>query len=95
MSDIDESILANLTEEERAALETPNSESEHQEVDLEEVAAQQQKQQEEQQDDDKDKKDTLLLTQTHLEQIQTNQNFRELADFLSDITYLQHFMRWV
>ena len=38
--------------------------------------------------DDKDKKDTLLLTQTHLEQIQTNQNFRELADFLSDITYL-------
>lgn len=36
----------------------------------------------------KDKKDTLLLTQTHLEQIQTNQNFRELADFLSDISYL-------
>lgn len=38
--------------------------------------------------DDKDKKDTLLLTQTHLEQIQTNQSFRELAEFLSDITYL-------
>lgn len=36
----------------------------------------------------KDKKDTLLLTQTHLEQIQANQDFRELADFLSDITYL-------
>lgn len=36
----------------------------------------------------KDKRDTLLLTQTHLEQIQTNQSFRELADFLSDISYL-------
>ncbi|ODS56004.1 MAG: chromosome segregation protein SMC [Acidovorax sp. SCN 65-108] len=36
----------------------------------------------------KDKKDTLLLTQTHLEQIQTNQAFRELAEFLSDISYL-------
>lgn len=35
-----------------------------------------------------DRQDALLLTQTHLEQIQTNQNFRELADFLSDITYL-------
>ncbi len=32
--------------------------------------------------------DALLLTQTHLEQIQANQQFRELADFLSDITYL-------
>ena len=38
--------------------------------------------------DDKDKKDILLLTQTHLEQIQTNQSFRELAEFLSDISYL-------
>lgn len=37
---------------------------------------------------DTDKKDTLLLTQTYLEQIQTNQGFRELAEFLSDITYL-------
>lgn len=51
MADIDESILANLTEEERAALEAPDSDSEHQEVDLEQVAAQQQ-----QQDADPDKK---------------------------------------
>ena len=35
-----------------------------------------------------DAKDPLLLTQTHLEQIQTNQEFRELAEFFSDITYL-------
>lgn len=55
MADIDESILANLTEEERAALEAPDSDSEHQEVDLEQVAAQQQ-QQEEEQDTDPDKK---------------------------------------
>ena len=38
--------------------------------------------------DKNDAADALLLTQTHLEQIQTNQQFRELADFLSDITYL-------
>lgn len=49
MSDIDESILANLTEEERAALEGPDGDSEHKEVDLEEVAAQQQAQQQQQQ----------------------------------------------
>jgi len=38
--------------------------------------------------DVKDRDDALLLTQTHLEQIQTNQPFRELADFLGDINYL-------
>lgn len=56
MADIDESILANLTEEERAALEAPDGDSEHQEVDLEQVAAQQQQQKEEEQDTDPDKK---------------------------------------
>lgn len=35
-----------------------------------------------------DSSDALLLTQTHLEQIQTNIKFREVSDFLSDITYL-------
>ncbi|WP_372825775.1 AAA family ATPase [Polaromonas sp.] len=38
--------------------------------------------------DNKDAADVLLLTQTHLEQIQTNIKFREVVDFLSDITYL-------
>lgn len=38
--------------------------------------------------DKQDTDDVLLLTQTHLEQIQTNINFRELSEFLSDITYL-------
>ena len=38
--------------------------------------------------DSKDDADVLLRTQTHLEQIQTNIKFREVADFLSDITYL-------
>lgn len=38
--------------------------------------------------DDPDKKDVLLRTQTHLEQIQTNIRFREISDFLSEITYL-------
>ena len=38
--------------------------------------------------DAKDEADVLLRTQTHLEQIQTNIKFREVADFLSDITYL-------
>lgn len=36
----------------------------------------------------KDSKDSLLLTQTHLEQIQTNVDFRELAEFFSETTYL-------
>lgn len=58
MADIDESILANLTEEERAALDAPDSDSEHQEVDLEQVAAQQQQQQDEQQNDGQEKKET-------------------------------------
>ncbi|MGE0080731.1 MAG: AAA family ATPase [Thiohalomonadaceae bacterium] len=35
-----------------------------------------------------DKEDKQLLTQTHLEQIQANAEFRELADFFSGITYL-------
>lgn len=35
-----------------------------------------------------DDADVLLRTQTHLEQIQTNMKFREVADFLNDITYL-------
>ncbi|MBK8188173.1 MAG: AAA family ATPase [Cellvibrio sp.] len=35
-----------------------------------------------------DLKDSKLLTQTHLEQIQTNSKFRELADLFEDITYL-------
>ena len=38
--------------------------------------------------DSKDDVDVLLRTQTHLEQIQTNIEFRVVADFLSDITYL-------
>jgi predicted ATPase len=38
--------------------------------------------------DSADAQDTLLLTQTHLEQIQTNLKFRAVADFLSQITYL-------
>lgn len=32
--------------------------------------------------------DVMLRTQTHLEQIQTNSQFRELVDFFSQITYL-------
>lgn len=35
-----------------------------------------------------DLKDVVLRTQTHLEQIQTNTKFRDLVDFLGDITYL-------
>lgn len=35
-----------------------------------------------------DKSDVMLLTQTHLEQIQTNARFRELVEFFSDTTYL-------
>ena len=38
--------------------------------------------------DAKDHVDLLLRTQTHLEQIQTNIEFRAVADFLSGITYL-------
>lgn len=35
-----------------------------------------------------DKNDIARLTQTHLEQIQTNQEFRQIAEFFSGITYL-------
>lgn len=35
-----------------------------------------------------DNSDLLLRTQTHLEQIQANIDFRDVADFLSQITYL-------
>ncbi len=35
-----------------------------------------------------DEKDVVLLTQTHLEQMQTNAEFRDLVDFFSSITYL-------
>jgi predicted ATPase len=35
-----------------------------------------------------DSKDKDLLTQTHLEQINTNKAFRELADFFANVTYL-------
>lgn len=35
-----------------------------------------------------DDADVMLRTQTHLEQIQTNSQFRELVDFFSQITYL-------
>lgn len=38
--------------------------------------------------DYKDKKDDVLLTQTRLEQIAANTDFRELADFFGSITYL-------
>ncbi len=35
-----------------------------------------------------DKRDAMLLTQTHLEQIQANASFRTLIDFFGDTTYL-------
>ncbi|MCQ8180108.1 AAA family ATPase [Methylomonas sp. SURF-1] len=35
-----------------------------------------------------DRKDSMLLTQTHLEQIQANGSFRELVDFFGATTYL-------
>ncbi|HUT75531.1 MAG TPA: AAA family ATPase [Armatimonadota bacterium] len=38
--------------------------------------------------DDEDKKDPERLTQTHLEQVNVNQPFRELADFLGSTRYL-------
>lgn len=37
---------------------------------------------------DQDRKDTQLLTQTYLEQIQTNVEFRDIAEFFSNVTYL-------
>lgn len=38
--------------------------------------------------DQNDRKDKELLSQTHLEQIQTNAKFRELVAFFSEVTYL-------
>ena len=38
--------------------------------------------------DDGDKKDQTRLTQTHLEQIQTNEEFRDIAEFFGETTYL-------
>ncbi|MBT8420536.1 MAG: AAA family ATPase [Gammaproteobacteria bacterium] len=38
--------------------------------------------------DDKDEKDSVRLTQTFLEQINANHNFREIADFFQSVTYL-------
>ncbi len=38
--------------------------------------------------DSEDKKDSERLTQTHLEQINANKAFREIADFFSSVTYL-------
>lgn len=38
--------------------------------------------------DNADKADDMLRTQTHLEQIQTNARFRELAEFFGQTTYL-------
>ena len=38
--------------------------------------------------DRNDKSDIQLLTQTHLEQIQANGEFRAIAEFFSDVTYL-------
>jgi hypothetical protein len=35
-----------------------------------------------------DRSDTVRLTQTHLEQIQTNANFRQISDFFSGVLYL-------
>ena len=35
-----------------------------------------------------DEADTRLLTQTHLEQTQTNKEFRNIPDFFDDVTYL-------
>jgi predicted ATPase len=35
-----------------------------------------------------DKKDRALLTQTHLEQISANRNFRDIADFFESVRYL-------
>ncbi|MEQ8225484.1 MAG: AAA family ATPase, partial [Candidatus Eremiobacterota bacterium] len=38
--------------------------------------------------DDNDKKDKIRLTQTNLEQINTNQSFREIAKFFDSVIYL-------
>ena len=38
--------------------------------------------------DSDDKKDKARLTQTHLEQIQANSSFRDIANFFSEVTYL-------
>lgn len=38
--------------------------------------------------DSNDKRDDLRLTQTHLEQINANAKFREIADFFNSISYL-------
>lgn len=38
--------------------------------------------------DDQDSQDSALLTQTRLEQISANRDFREVADFLASTTYL-------
>lgn len=38
--------------------------------------------------DKNDKRDETRLTQTHLEQIQANEKFRELAEFFAETTYL-------
>ena len=38
--------------------------------------------------DDGDKQDQIRLTQTYLEQLNANKNFREIADFLNGISYL-------
>ena len=38
--------------------------------------------------DNKDKTDKIRLSQTHLEQINANQPFREIADFLESVLYL-------
>jgi predicted ATPase len=38
--------------------------------------------------DEADKRDPNRLTQTHLEQVSANRDFRELADFLGDVRYL-------
>ena len=39
-------------------------------------------------DNKEDKVDPERLTQTHLEQINTNREFREVADFFASVTYL-------
>jgi predicted ATPase len=38
--------------------------------------------------DDQDRSDPALLSQTHLEQVSRNQEFRALAEFLADVRYL-------
>jgi predicted ATPase len=38
--------------------------------------------------DDRDRRDEALLTQTHLEQVQLNRDFRELVEFLRSTRYL-------